>query len=106
VDDRVAGEGPAGLFRGDVIGGRTVRRHGVPGRPLWHCRHPASEFPSMDPVRQLGAVTPPWQLTLAQVRAALSNAAGPALALYAARKTISPGGTRKASFPGRALARL
>jgi len=48
---------------------------------LWHCRHPASVFPSMDPVRQLGAVTPPWQLTLAQVRAALSNAAGPALAL-------------------------
>src|SRR4030042_4134562 len=41
----------------------------------WHCRHPASVFPSMDPVRQFGAVTAPWQLTLAQVRAALSNAA-------------------------------
>jgi len=28
------------------------------GPILWHCRHPASVFPSMDPVRQLGAVTP------------------------------------------------
>ena len=39
----------------------------------------------MLPVRQLGVVFPPWQLTFAQVRAVLLNEAAPDCALYVER---------------------
>jgi hypothetical protein len=58
------------------------------------------------PVCQLGVVWPPWQLTLEQVSAVALNDAAPDLALYAAWTTASPGDTRSALFPGRALAWL
>ncbi len=63
---------------------------------LWHCRHPASVFTLIVPVCQLGAVTAPWQLTFAQVRAALLNAAEPALALQVAENARRPPGERAA----------
>jgi hypothetical protein len=50
-------------------------------------------------------VCPPWQLTLEQASVEAVNDAAPTVfALYAARNFTSPGGTRSASFPGRALA--
>jgi hypothetical protein len=62
-------------------------------------------FTSIVPVRQLGAVIPPWQLTLEQVNAELLNEAVPDFALKVPRNFVSPGSTRSASIPGRALAR-
>jgi len=59
----------------------------------------------MLPVRQLGVVFPPWQLTFAQVRAVLLNEAAPDCALYVERNAASPGATRSAFIPGRAFAR-
>jgi hypothetical protein len=60
---------------------------------------------SIVPVRQLGVVIAPWQLTLAQVRAVLSKDGAPDLAMYVTPNAASPGGTLSASFPARALAR-
>jgi hypothetical protein len=60
---------------------------------------------SIVPVRQLGVVWPPWQLTLAQVRAVLSKDGAPDLAMYVTPNAASPGGTLSASFPARAFAR-
>ena len=60
---------------------------------------------SIVPVRQLGVVFAPWQLTLVQVRAVLSKDGAPDLALYLIPNAASPGGTLSASFPARALAR-
>src|SRR3972149_9125581 len=46
---------------------------------------------SIVPVRQLGVVFAPWQLTLAQVRAVLSKDSAPDLALYQIPTAASPG---------------
>jgi hypothetical protein len=62
-------------------------------------------FTVIVPVCQLGAVCPPWQLTLAHVRVALSNEDAPVFALYVVTKATSPGAARNAFLPGRALAR-
>ena len=67
---------------------------------LAHC-----VFTVIVPVCQLGATCPPWQLTLAQVRAELSKEAAPVFALKVVTNATSPGATRSAFFPGRALAR-
>jgi hypothetical protein len=72
---------------------------------VWHVRHPAFVFTLIVPVRQLGVVIPPWQLTLEQVNAELLNDAVPDFAWNLAMNCASPGSTRSASFPGRALAR-
>lgn len=70
-------------------------------------------FTSSVPVRQLSGVPgvppdlacPPWQLTFEQLRVALSNEVAPVSASYVAGNARSPGGTRSAFNPGRALAR-
>ena len=52
-------------------------------------------FTSIAPVCQLGVACPPWQLTFEQLSAAeLSNDDDPDCALYVARNSTSPGGTR------------
>jgi len=59
------------------------------------------------PVLQLGVACPPWQLTFEQFSAApLSKDDAADCASYVARNATSPGGTRCASLPGRAFARL
>jgi hypothetical protein len=62
-------------------------------------------FTVMVPVCQLGADCPPWQLTLAQVRAVLLKEDAPVLALKVVTNATSPGATRNAFFPGTAFAR-
>jgi hypothetical protein len=52
-------------------------------------------FTSIEPVRQLGVVCPPWQLTFEQVSAAeLSNDEAPVFALYVAENATFPGAVR------------